>query len=81
MQAPADRDVDRHQDRVTVSDAAMAGGIRAARWPARLQLLGPGPLTALAGGREVWLDGGHNADAGQAIGRHFADRRLHLEIH
>ena len=55
----------------TVSPAAMAEGIRAARWPARLQLLGAGPLTALAPGREVWLDGGHNADAGRAIGAPF----------
>ncbi|HVQ25095.1 MAG TPA: bifunctional folylpolyglutamate synthase/dihydrofolate synthase, partial [Planctomycetota bacterium] len=70
----------RHQDRVSVSPAAMAEGIRAARWPARLQLLGAGPLTALAPGREVWLDGGHNADAGLAIGRHFAGQRLHLII-
>jgi dihydrofolate synthase/folylpolyglutamate synthase len=70
----------RHQDRVTVSDAAVAEGIRSARWPARLQLLGKGPLTALAPGREVWLDGGHNADAGRAIGRHFSGQRLHLVI-
>ena len=70
----------RHQDRVTVSPEAMSEGIRSARWPARLQLLGQGPLTALAPGREVWLDGGHNADAGLAIGRHFAGRRLHLVI-
>jgi dihydrofolate synthase/folylpolyglutamate synthase len=70
----------RHQDRVHVSEPALAEGIRSARWPARLQLLGPGPLTALAPGREVWLDGGHNADAGLAIGRHFAGQRLHLVI-
>ena len=70
----------RHQDRVTVSPIAMAEGIRWARWPARLQLLGAGPLTALAAGRAVWLDGGHNADAGLAIGRHFAGQRLHLVI-
>jgi dihydrofolate synthase/folylpolyglutamate synthase len=63
----------RHQTRVEVSPEAMAAGIRAARWPARLQLLGDGPLTALAGGRKVWLDGGHNVDAGLAIARHFAD--------
>jgi dihydrofolate synthase/folylpolyglutamate synthase len=54
--------------------------LRAARWPARLQLLGDGPLTALAAPHDVWLDGGHNADAGQAIGRHFAGQRLHLVI-
>ncbi len=61
----------RHQDRVTVSPEAMACGIVAARWPARLQLLGPGPLTALVPGRRVWLDGGHNADAGAAIAAYF----------
>ena len=62
----------RHQTQIEVSPAAMAEGIRAARWPARLQLLGDGPLTALAGSRKVWLDGGHNVDAGLAIARHFA---------
>lgn len=70
----------RHQDRVNVSPEAMAQGIRAARWPARLQLLGKGPLTELAPGRKFWLDGGHNADAGAAIARHFAGLRLHLVI-
>lgn len=70
----------RHQDHLTVSPSAMAEGIRSARWPARLQLLQNGPLTAHAGPREVWLDGGHNADAGLAIGRHFAGQRLHLII-
>ena len=63
----------RHQSRVEVSAEAMAQGILAARWPARLQLLGPGPLTTLAPGRKVWLDGGHNPDAGLAIARYFGD--------
>lgn len=71
----------RHQDRVAVAPEAMARGIAGARWPARLQLLGPGPLTGLAGGRKVWLDGGHNPDAGAAIARHFAgEAPLHLVI-
>jgi len=70
----------RHQQAVTVSPEAMAKGIRTARWPARLQLLGNGPLTALVPGRQVWLDGGHNADAGLAIGRHFTGQKLHLII-
>jgi dihydrofolate synthase/folylpolyglutamate synthase len=61
----------RHQDAVQVSSEAMAEGIRSARWPARLQLLGEGALTALAPGRKVWLDGGHNPDAGMAIARFF----------
>ena len=69
----------RHQDFVTVDALAINEGIRSARWPARLQRLGDGPLTALAAGREVWLDGGHNPDAGAAIARHF-ERPVHLVI-
>jgi len=67
----------RHQDFVSVSRGAMAKGIRHARWPARLQMLADGPLT---GGRQVWLDGGHNPDAGEMLARHFAGRRVHLVI-
>ena len=67
----------RHQDEVSVSREAMAEGIRAARWPARLQRLAPGPLT---GNREVWLDGGHNPSAGAMLGAHFAGQRLHLIV-
>ena len=70
----------RHQDWLSVSPEAMATGIREAKWPARLQLLDDGPLTRHARGHAVWLDGGHNADAGLAIGRHFAGERLHLVI-
>lgn len=62
----------RHQQAVPVQPGAMGRGIVDARWPARLQRLGPGPLTALAGGRTVWLDGGHNPDAGRAIARHLS---------
>ncbi len=70
----------RHQDRVSVSATAMADGIANAKWPARLQRLNAGPLTALAGARAVWLDGGHNPDAGIAIAKHFAGQDLHLII-
>ncbi len=69
----------RHQTQIEVSPEAMAAGIRAARWPARLQQLAPGPLTALAPGRKVWLDGGHNPDAGLAIARFFESRRPRLD--
>jgi dihydrofolate synthase/folylpolyglutamate synthase len=69
-----------HQDEVTVSPEAMRAGIVSARWPARLQLLGDGPLTAPGPERKVWLDGGHNPDAGAAIARHFPAQPLHLVI-
>ncbi len=68
----------RHQSVLALSNEAMAAGIRAARWPARLQRLGDGPLTA---GRTVWLDGGHNPDAGLALARHFYGKGpVHLII-
>lgn len=71
----------RHQDRIKVSPEAMAQGIVHARWPARLQLLGDGPLRALVPGRKVWLDGGHNPDAGAAIAKYFEEAGpLHLVV-
>ena len=57
----------RHQSQVEVSPEAMAQGIRAARWPARLQRLGPGPLTDLMPGKTVLLDGAHNRAAAEAL--------------
>lgn len=67
----------RHQRRVPISEAAFATGLGAARWPARLQRLREGQLT---GARRVWLDGGHNPQAGAMLGEHFAGQRLHLVI-
>jgi dihydrofolate synthase / folylpolyglutamate synthase len=67
----------RHQSQVEFSPEAIAAGLRDARWPARMQRLQPGPLT---GGREVWLDGGHNPQAGVMLGAHFTGQRLHLVI-
>ena len=71
--------------RFKVSDAAMARGLREARWPARLQRLREGPLVqALPFGWELWLDGGHNPAAGEVIAAHAAaawrDRPLSLIV-
>jgi dihydrofolate synthase/folylpolyglutamate synthase len=64
----------RHQDEVEVSPEAMAEGIRNTRWPARLQSLESGPLTAILPDAEFILDGGHNPDAAEALARTFSDR-------
>jgi len=61
----------RHQDRIDVSLEAMARGITDARWPARLQWLAPGPLTALVPHAHVLLDGGHNPDAAAALAHYL----------
>lgn len=61
----------------TAYDAAMTG----VDWPARMQRLTSGALVAAAGETELWLDGGHNASAGQALARHLASlpaRPTHL---
>lgn len=53
---------------VAVSDAALMTAPELARWPARMQRLGKGPLRDLLGpDAELWLDGGHNANAGEAL--------------
>ncbi|MEM1346070.1 MAG: folylpolyglutamate synthase/dihydrofolate synthase family protein [Pseudomonadota bacterium] len=55
------------------SEAAMAG-VAKAEWPARMQRLHRGPLLErLPEGAELWLDGGHNAAAGQALASIFAE--------
>jgi dihydrofolate synthase/folylpolyglutamate synthase len=60
-------------------------GLRRARWPARLQKLTHGPLAAmLPEGWELWLDGGHNPGAGQALADHVSaqwrDKPLDLVV-
>ena len=47
-------------------------GVAGAVWPARLQRL-HGRVAAMAPGWEVWLDGGHNPGAGEALAAHLAD--------
>ncbi|MEL6413318.1 MAG: folylpolyglutamate synthase/dihydrofolate synthase family protein [Pseudomonadota bacterium] len=50
-----------------IPDSAIWDGAQSAIWPARMQKLASGPVTAMAGEAEVWLDGGHNPHAATAI--------------
>ena len=65
---------------------AIATGLRTVHWPARLQLLARGPLADLLPRNwQLWLDGGHNPAAGQALaaslnGADAAQRPLHLIV-
>jgi dihydrofolate synthase/folylpolyglutamate synthase len=57
-----------------LDERAIERGLVAAEWPARMQWLTGGPLTAgLGPGSEVWLDGGHNPAGGAAIAQTMAD--------
>jgi dihydrofolate synthase / folylpolyglutamate synthase len=62
----------RAQSKLPVDPAALSAAMFNVRWPARLQRLGPGPLTAQTPLGELWLDGGHNVDAAQRIADFFA---------
>jgi dihydrofolate synthase/folylpolyglutamate synthase len=55
-----------------MGDAAYEAAVTRAFWPARMQRLQTGPLIDAAPHAELWLDGGHNPAAGQALARHLA---------
>jgi dihydrofolate synthase/folylpolyglutamate synthase len=64
-----------------LTDAAIARGVATATWPARMQRLhgrlAPPPPW------ELWLDGGHNAGAGEALAatlEAWRDRPLHVVV-
>lgn len=64
----------RQLDGFKITDDHLRNGISHADWPARLQRLHHGPvIDALPDQCEVWLDGGHNPDAGQALAIHAAE--------
>ncbi len=48
-------------------EAACEAAVTRAVWPARMQRLRRGPLVEAAPRAELWLDGGHNPAAGEAL--------------
>jgi dihydrofolate synthase/folylpolyglutamate synthase len=74
-------------DGLPLNEANYAAGLTGAVWPARLERFATGPLHEFAApGSEIWLDGGHNAAAGEVLARAMADledrvpRPLHLIV-
>jgi len=57
-----------------IDERAIANGLSAAAWPARLQPLTSGPLANIAQceNAELWLDGGHNPHAAKALAEALA---------
>ncbi|QOL81718.1 bifunctional folylpolyglutamate synthase/dihydrofolate synthase [Pseudooceanicola spongiae] len=63
------------------TEAACEAAVLNAEWPARLQRLRKGPLAEIAPLAEIWLDGGHNPAAGEALALHLsglAKRPTHM---
>ena len=67
-----------------INRQAVERGIKRADWPARMQRLTRGPLCEkLPKNWELWLDGGHNPAAGEAIAATLGtitDRSVHLIV-
>lgn len=64
-----------------MGDAAFEAAMTNASWPARMQRLTEGRLVEKLAGQELWLDGGHNPAAGQALADTIAalpKRETHL---
>lgn len=56
-----------------IGEAGCEAAMTKASWPARMQRLRQGPLMEAAGRAELWLDGGHNPAAGQALASLLAE--------
>jgi dihydrofolate synthase / folylpolyglutamate synthase len=66
---------------LSISDDAIRHGIQNARWPGRLQNLDGVLAKYLPAGWSLWLDGGHNAAASEAlaiVAKQWNDQPLHL---
>lgn len=62
------------QSSFALETSAIDEGLRHVEWPARMQRLTRGPLVDLLPPHaELWLDGGHNPQAGRAIALLMAD--------
>jgi dihydrofolate synthase/folylpolyglutamate synthase len=71
------------QTRLPIPGFAIKSGFRNIEWPARAQRLKEGPLARLLPvGWELFLDGGHNAGAGEVVAaladEQWSDAPLHL---
>ncbi|MCP5397608.1 MAG: bifunctional folylpolyglutamate synthase/dihydrofolate synthase [Sphingomonadaceae bacterium] len=65
----------RHQTALTLDVDSLAAALTAAQWPARLQRLKAGPLTAqLPENATVWLDGAHNVAAMRVVTTYLAEQ-------
>ena len=68
---------------LAVPAAAFPAGVTNAEWPARLQRLHGRLATIVPPAWELWLDGGHNPGAGEALSEHlrgWADRPVHVIV-
>jgi dihydrofolate synthase/folylpolyglutamate synthase len=67
-------ELDAAMPELQLGETAIAGGLVNVSWPARMQRITSGILTAELGpATELWLDGGHNPGAGHVLAQSLAD--------
>ena len=59
-------------NQLTEKYEAFKSAVFKAKWPARMQKLSNGPIVDALGHSNVWLDGGHNPAAGEALANYLA---------
>ena len=67
------------QNQFPVSDEAIKQGLKSINWPARLQTL-PAQKFNLPKSTKLYLDGGHNPDAGRAIATFLATQNQPIDL-
>ncbi|MEN3976500.1 folylpolyglutamate synthase/dihydrofolate synthase family protein [Emcibacter sp. SYSU 3D8] len=66
---------------IAPSQDRIEAALKTVTWPARLQPIIRGPLLdLLATGTRLWLDGGHNPHAAEALAQALAGRKLDLVV-
>ena len=66
---------------IAPSPDRIEAALRTVTWPARLQPVTRGPLlNLLATGTRLWVDGGHNPHAAEALAQALAGRKLDLVV-
>ena len=70
-------DEEEAEARIQSGPTVVRDALRTATWPGRLQRLADGPLTK---GRNVWIDGAHNAAAAQALAAELTRAPRHLVL-
>lgn len=66
---------------IAPSQERVAEALRRVSWPARMQPITRGPLlNLLAKGTRLWLDGGHNPHAAEALARALSGRKIDLVL-
>ncbi len=72
----------RHIPDLIIPDSAIEKGLQNTKWPGRLEQLNSGPLVSLLPkGWSLWLDGGHNVAAAEALAevvKQWADQKLYI---